>query len=68
MSNTLKFFQDPSFVEELLGSLPGVDTNDPRIQEALKELNAKDEDKEKEKGKDEDKDKPSGGDGSGSAD
>lgn len=32
------WFQDPSFVQELLGSLPGVDINDSRIQKALKEL------------------------------
>jgi 26S proteasome regulatory subunit N10 len=30
-----KWFQDPDFVSELRGSLPGVDVNDPRIQEAL---------------------------------
>merc|ERR1712060_131671 len=29
-------FQDPAFLSDLLGSLPGVDVNDPRIQEALK--------------------------------
>jgi len=33
-----KWFQDPDFVNELLGSLPGVDVNDPRIQNALKEV------------------------------
>lgn len=33
-----KWFQDPSFVQELLGSLPGVDINDPRIQQALQEV------------------------------
>lgn len=33
-----KWFQDPTFVQELLGSLPGVDINDPRIQSALKEV------------------------------
>merc|ERR1719296_158156 len=33
-----QWFQDPSFVQELLGSLPGVDVNDPRIQEALNEV------------------------------
>jgi len=32
------WFQDPSFVAELLGGLPGVDINDPRIQNALKEV------------------------------
>jgi len=29
-------FQDPAFVNELLGSMPGVDPNDPEIQEALR--------------------------------
>jgi len=33
-----RWFQDPAFVSELLGSLPGVDINDPRIQNALKEV------------------------------
>lgn len=33
-----QWFQDPAFVSELLGSLPGVDINDPRIQNALKEV------------------------------
>lgn len=33
-----RWFQDPSFVQELLGSLPGVDINDPRIQMALQEV------------------------------
>merc|ERR1712137_44842 len=33
-----KWFQDPEFVSELIGSLPGVDINDPRIQNALKEV------------------------------
>jgi len=32
-----RWFQDPSFVQELLRSLPGVDVNDPRIQSALQE-------------------------------
>lgn len=55
-----KWFQDPSFVTELLGTLPGVDINDPRIQEALKSVGAGDEEKDK---KD---DKGDGGSGSGS--
>jgi 26S proteasome regulatory subunit N10 len=41
-------FQDPAFVNELLGSMPGVDPNDPEIQEALRraqEKKKKDEDK-----------------------
>mmetsp|Transcript_33488 Transcript_33488/g.75133 ORF Transcript_33488/g.75133 Transcript_33488/m.75133 type:complete len:416 (-) Transcript_33488:63-1310(-) len=33
-----KWLQDPNFVQELLGSLPGVDIDDPRIQDALKEV------------------------------
>jgi len=32
-------FQDPQFVSQLLGSLPGVDPNDPAIQSALRNLN-----------------------------
>ena len=32
-------FQDPQFVNQLLGSLPGVDPNDPAIRSALEELN-----------------------------
>lgn len=31
-------FQDPQFVNQLLGSLPGVDPNDPVIQNALRNL------------------------------
>lgn len=31
-------FQDPQFVNQLLGSLPGVDPNDPSIQSALENL------------------------------
>lgn len=45
-------FQDPAFVNELLGSMPGVDPNDPEIQAALKK--AKEEEEEKKK-KSEDK-------------
>lgn len=33
-----RWLQDPNFVQELLGSLPGVDIDDPRIQDALKEV------------------------------
>jgi 26S proteasome regulatory subunit N10 len=33
-----QWFADPAFVQELLTSLPGVDIQDPRIQEALKEV------------------------------
>ena len=31
-------FQDPNFVSSVLGSLPGVDVNDPRIQSVLNSL------------------------------
>ena len=34
--DTGNVFQDPAFVDELLRSMPGVDRNDPRIQEALR--------------------------------
>jgi len=34
-------FQDPAFVNELLGSMPGVDPNDPEIQEALRKAQEK---------------------------
>ena len=46
-------FQDPQFVNQLLGSLPGVNTNDPAIQSALQNLNQgdkKDDDDKKEGG------------------
>merc|ERR1719291_191204 len=42
-----KWFQDPAFVQELLGSLPGVDINDARIQAALQEVGSDDKDKDK---------------------
>jgi len=32
-------FQDPQFLNQIIGSLPGVDPNDPQIQEALKNMN-----------------------------
>jgi len=35
-------FQDPAFVNQLLGSLPGVNPNDPAIQQALQNLQPKD--------------------------
>jgi 26S proteasome regulatory subunit N10 len=41
-------FQDPQFVNELLGSLPGVDPNDPAIQAALQNLKKKEGDDKKE--------------------
>merc|ERR1712071_291380 len=31
-------FQDPQFVNQLLGSLPGVDTNDPALNSALRNM------------------------------
>lgn len=43
-------FQDPQFVNQLLGSLPGVDPNDPQIQNALRDIN-KDTDKDDEESK-----------------
>ncbi|KAF4669896.1 26S proteasome non-ATPase regulatory subunit 4 [Perkinsus olseni] len=54
-SDEAAIFQDPSMVAELLSGLPGVDLNDPRIQEALRDLQQgdkgdsakKDDDKEK---------------------
>ncbi|EER05376.1 26s proteasome non-ATPase regulatory subunit, putative [Perkinsus marinus ATCC 50983] len=48
------FPQDPSMVAELLSGLPGVDLNDPRIQEALKDLQ---EDKKEPSDKDDDEKK-----------
>ena len=51
-------FQDPQFVNQLLGSLPGVDPNDPSIKEAIKELEKSSEDaKGDDKKKDSDEDK-----------
>ena len=41
-------FQDPSFVNELLGSAEGVDTNDPEIQEALRKAKEKEDESKKE--------------------
>lgn len=46
-------FQDPQFVNQLLGSLPGVDPNDPQIQNALRNLSDADK---KDESKDESKD------------
>jgi 26S proteasome regulatory subunit N10 len=40
-------FQDPQFVNQLLGSLPGVNPNDPAIQSALQNLNKDDDEKKK---------------------
>jgi len=48
-------FQDPQFVNQLLGSLPGVDPNDPAIQNALRNLNQDEKnDEEKDNDKKED--------------
>ncbi len=46
-------FQDPHFVNQLLGTLPGVDSNDPAIQSALQNLQGakKNDDKEKDNDK-----------------
>mmetsp|Transcript_38400 Transcript_38400/g.80783 ORF Transcript_38400/g.80783 Transcript_38400/m.80783 type:complete len:438 (+) Transcript_38400:180-1493(+) len=45
-------FQDPAFVNQLLGSLPGVNPDDPAIQEALRKAN-EDADKKEDGKKDE---------------
>merc|ERR1719401_1242757 len=58
-----KWFQDPDFVQELLGSLPGVDITDPRIQAALQEVGA--DEKEKKDGEKKDDEKTDGASGSG---
>lgn len=45
-------FQDPEFVNQLLGSLPGIDPNDPAIRSALQHLeksNQEDESEEQDK-------------------
>lgn len=42
LSEQMKICQDEGFLRELLGSLPGVNVNDPRIQEVLKEVSGKD--------------------------
>ena len=47
-------FQDANFLQSVLGSLPGVDPNDPRIQSVLQTLPPADGEKKKEE---EDKDK-----------
>jgi 26S proteasome regulatory subunit N10 len=36
--------QDPKFMSSVLGSLPGVDPNDPRIKDALKDMDKKSSD------------------------
>jgi Ubiquitin interaction motif. len=53
----LQRFQDPEFVNQLLGSLPGVDPNDSSIQKALENLEkANQQDKNKEEDKNDEKD------------
>jgi len=48
--------QDPAVVQNILGSLPGVDVNDPRIQAALAgQTDAKKDDDNKQDKKPEDK-------------
>ncbi|KAF7456270.1 ubiquitin interaction motif family protein [Cryptosporidium felis] len=37
---------DPDSIREIIQGIPGVDINDPRIQDALRQLNRKDEDKD----------------------
>eukprot|EP00536_Pseudo-nitzschia_multiseries_P004145 jgi/Psemu1/253335/estExt_Genewise1Plus.C_670093 len=49
-------FQDPKFVNQLLGSLPGVNPNDPAIQSALQSMKKEEEDgDDKDQKKDDDK-------------
>ena len=47
--------QDPQFFNQLLGSMPGVDPNDPSIKEALEKLNNAGDDKKDGDGKDDKK-------------
>ena len=49
---TAAMFQDPSFVQSVLGSLPGVDPNDPRIQSVLNAMPQSPPDGEKKEGDD----------------
>eukprot|EP00400_MALV-I_sp_L67-5_P000788 gene788-839_t len=56
-TNDANLFLDDAFVENFLGTLPGVDVNDPKIQAALKGAKGDDADKDK---KDGDKDKKDG--------
>jgi len=50
-------FQDPQFVNQLLGSLPGVDPNDPSIKSALENLEKANQDTDTQKDKKEGDDK-----------
>lgn len=61
-----RWFQDPSFVQELLGSLPGVDINDPRIQMALHEVGGEQKDGDSTGGNGDDTTKGSSGGSGGS--
>ena len=49
-------FQDPQFVNQLLGSLPGVDQNNPEIRNALENLNKSNKPKDNDDGDDKKKD------------
>lgn len=58
-TETEQQFEDPAFVQQLMDSMPGVDRNDPAIQEALKNLEAANQEKKDEddkKGNDDNKD------------
>ena len=48
-------FQDPQFVNQLLGSLPGVNPNDPAIQSALSNIQKDDDEDDKKKEAEDDK-------------
>lgn len=50
-------FQDPQFVNQLLGSLPGVNPDDPAIQSALANINEEDDAKKEAKKEGDDDDK-----------
>lgn len=50
-------FQDPQFVNQLLGSLPGVNPNDPAIQSALQSINKDGETKMDDEKEEDDNDK-----------
>lgn len=49
--------QDPQFFNQLLGSLPGVDQNNPEIRSAFENLNKSNEEKDDDKKDNEDSDK-----------
>lgn len=51
-------FQDAAFVNELLGSMPGVDPNDPEIQQALRQAGGQDDTKQKDEGAKKDQNDP----------